>query len=100
MKRVPLKKVPLVTPTGEDSELDYLLYLEIAIKNPLNGQNADIEENRKSIRLLDALEKAEEDGVDMEDADYEYLCTKVKALRFNWIDPAFVQFVEDVTEIE
>ncbi len=97
MKHIVFKKFPLVTPAGQKAELDYRSYIEVAIKNPLDGKLAGIEEMHKSLRLLNALEKATEEGCDFEDADYEYLCSKVKALKFTWVDPAFVQFIDDVT---
>jgi hypothetical protein len=97
MKKVLLKKIPLVAPGGEKGELDYRVYIEGGIKQPLDGKAVWIDEMRKSVRLLNALEKAwNKDSVEFEDADFDYLCLKIKAMKFNWVDRAFEQFVDDV----
>jgi hypothetical protein len=53
---------------------------------------------RSSIRILDALDKATDEGVDFEDTDFVYFVKKVQALKFAWADKAFIQFVDDVTK--
>jgi hypothetical protein len=99
MKSVALKKVPLVSPSGEKGELDYRVYSLLAIKQPLDGKSAGIDEMQKSIRLLNTMEQ-EGDVVEFEDADFDFFCIKVKNMRFTWVDPVFAQFVEDVTKGE
>jgi hypothetical protein len=47
---------------------------------------------------MDALEKANDKGVDLEDSDFAFMREKVLAMKFTWVDPAFVQFIEDVTK--
>jgi len=96
MKHVAFKTVPVVTPTGESGELNYRAYIELAVKQPLDGKSVGIEEMHKSVRLLDILEKSSSDGIDLEDADFAFLCAKIDALKFSWVDPAFEQFVNDV----
>ena len=101
MKRVFFKVVPITNPnSGEVGELDYRAYSEIAIRQPLDGKSAGIDEMHKSIRLLEALRNAKGDGVDFEDSDFDYFCLKVNAIKFNWVDPVFIEFVEDVTNAE
>jgi hypothetical protein len=100
MKHVVFKVVPIASPTKEPGELDYRAYMELAVKQPLDGKSIGVDEMHKSIRLLSALRDAKEDGVDFEDTDFDYLCAKMKALKFSWVDPAFEQFVSDVVNSE
>ncbi len=98
MKHVIFKIVPLINLRGEKIKFSYRDYLLSAVVLPMDGRSADIDETRRSIRLLEVLEKTEKTapGVDFEDADYEFLCQKVKAMRFQWNDRVFVNFVDDV----
>ncbi len=98
MKHIAFKTLPITNPAGQTGELNYRDYIELAIKSPIDQKSVGIEEMHKSIRLLNILEEADRDGVDFEDADHEYLCQKVNALGFKWVDPAFEQFVNDVTK--
>ena len=98
MKHIAFKTVPLTTPTGGAGELDYRAYVEFAVKQPIDGKSVGIDEMHKSVRLLNVLAKAGKDGASFEDADFDFFCAKIKAMRFNWVDPAFEQFVEDVTK--
>ena len=100
MKHVTFKTVPVVDPTGAGGELDYRAYIALAVKQPLDGKAIGIDEMHKSVRLLNILEAATEKGADFEDADFDFLCAKVKALKFSWVDSAFSQFVDDVTKGE
>ena len=99
MKRIPLKKIPVTTPDGKEDILDYKTMLELIVRNPGDPtkHGMDITEIRGSLRVLDALEKAEEDWVDFEDADYNFLAGKVREARFGMVHLAIVQFVDDVT---
>jgi hypothetical protein len=98
MKQIPLKKVAMILPTGKESSLDYRLQL-IAImqapKDPKRG--AEIEEIHKSLRVINVLDKAEgAEFVELEDADFDYMLSKLSTVRFNFVSPAFSQFVEDM----
>jgi hypothetical protein len=98
MKRIPLKVTEAVDPHGNKVPVDYRAYLRMAISVPSDPrQGIGIDEMRKSMRVLDALDKAPADHCNIEDADYEFLLTKVKASQFNFVHKAFVDFVEDVT---
>jgi len=98
MKRIPLKKVPVSRSDGSEAVLDYKEQLEFIVKVPRDAKvGMDINEIRGALRVLEALEKAEEDWVDFEDADYNFLMEKVRVARFGIVHPAIVQFVDDVT---
>ena len=90
----------MTRPDGTEIVLGYWAQLQSTMRMPSNPQaGADIEEIRKSIRIIDVLEKAGQDAkvVEFEDADYEFLITKVSAAKYTFADPAIVQFVDDVT---
>ncbi len=91
MKKVPLKVVDIDT-----GALDYKKELIIIFRSPTDPKaGADIEEMRRSIRVLDALDKAS-DTLELEDADYNYLKERVNRARFGMVHPAIVQFVDDM----
>jgi hypothetical protein len=103
MKTIPLKSVQMLKPNGEEITLDYWAQLQSTMRQPMNvQQGADVEELRKSIRILDALDKAGKDAdfLELEDTDHEYLVTKVSATKFTFVAPELVQFVDDVTIVE
>jgi hypothetical protein len=103
MKRIPLKSVQMTTPDGKEMELNYWAQLQMTMRTPMNvQQGADVEEIRKSIRILDALDKIDRDAefLELEDSDHEYLVTKVSATKFTFVAPELVQFVDDVTIVE
>ena len=98
MKHIAFKKVDLVNPkTLEKGEFDYREMLKALVHNPMDGKSLDIDEVRSSIRLLDALEKGNEEGADLEDADFAFLVKKIQSIKFTWADPVFINFVDDVT---
>jgi hypothetical protein len=93
MKKITLKELPGDT-TSETFK--YSVILEEAIRRPLNPQaGLTIEEMRQSIRVLDALESA--NGVlELEDADYQHLRSKLDAMQWVRVDRRIIQLVDDV----
>jgi hypothetical protein len=93
-----VKSIPLKTLPGDKSmaELSYAQILAEVVRRPLNSQaGASIEEMRQSIRVLDELETS--NGVlELEDADYEHLKSKILAMPWGVIDRRIVQLVDDV----
>ena len=88
-------------PAGSDgydaNRIDYRAIIENAIRIPLDRQaGASIDEMRKGIRILDALDAAKDDIIGLEDADWEFL--KAKLERFPWAgtDRRFLRFYDDV----
>ena len=99
MKHIPLglSAAPL---HGTETRLSYKSQLEQILRSPANPQaGADYDEIRRSIRILDALEK-EDHVLVLEDADYEYLRERVLGTKWPLIDLVVLQFVEDVTSIK
>jgi len=93
MKRIPLR-------TLDDEQTGTLRWSEMirtVVRQPQDKQSgASIDEIRKGIRVLDALDHA--NGVlELEDADWEHLKTKVIAMRWGVIDPRLVTFYDDIT---
>jgi hypothetical protein len=77
-------------------DLSYRDILKEVVRRPLDPQRgADIAEMRQSIRLLDALELGN-GTLELEDADYQVLVEKVKAMRWNVIDARLVGLIDEV----
>ena len=99
MKSVLLKVVEV----NEETKLDYKNELRTILITPEDRQaGANIDEMRRAIRVLDALDALDEDAdvLELEDADYEYLKGRVQNARFGMVHPAIVQFIDDVSTIE
>lgn len=98
MKHVPLKVVEVTLPDGRTDTLDWKQQLQLIIRQPMNKQQGmDLDEIRKSLRVIEALENSNEKGCDLEDADYDYLVQKVSAARFGAATPQLLEFLEAVT---
>jgi hypothetical protein len=101
MKRIQLRTIPddrfsSGTPEYETNRLDWAEVIRQIIRRPLNPQQgADIEEMRKGIRVLDALEAADQ-VLELEDADWEHLKQKTEAMQWAFVDRRIVTFVEDI----
>ena len=103
MKRIALLSVPdprfpsPSDPGYENNRVDYRNLIEGAVRVPLDPQKgADIAEMRKGIRILDALDQARDDVLALEDADWEFLKTKVEKMPWNVTDRRFIQFYDDI----
>jgi hypothetical protein len=101
MKRITLRVVADArftpgTPDYAANTLDWSEAIRQVLRRPLDPQKgADIEEMRRSIHVLDALDAA--DGtLDLEDADWEHLCQKVRAMQWAFVDRRIVQLIDDV----
>lgn len=105
MKHITFKVVEdIVNPEGTTVAFSYRDVIERAIKTPMDikmGMGMPVDELRKSIRLLDALEKGNELGMDLEDADFAYFKEKIQGVvRFNFTHRAFEQFFTDVLDLD
>lgn len=93
MKTLELK----ILSDSDNFKLDYHSQLLACVRAPMGERGMDIEEMRKSIRVMDVLEKSESGKwIDLEDADYEHLKQKVGAMRWTMAHRFIVQFVDDV----
>jgi hypothetical protein len=96
MKQIQLKTVDMEI-QGVNRQLSYKGELQTIFRSPADmTKGANVEEMRRSIRILDALDKST-DVLELEDADYDYLKSRVPNARFGLVDPAIVQFIDDVT---
>jgi hypothetical protein len=102
VKRIALLSVPdprfsVGMPEYEPNRVDYRDIIENAIRIPLDRQSgATIDEMRKGIRILDALDAAQQDVLSLEDADWEFLKSKVERFPWGGTDRRFVQFYDDI----
>lgn len=104
MKRIKLLSLPEPKlrpsdPSYEAQRVDYRSLVEQAVRIPLDRQNgASIDEMRKGIRILDALERASAEVLELEDADWEFLKTKVERMPWALVDRRFIQFHDDIMQ--
>jgi len=98
VKRIPLKMLPDPrAPDDPAQAVDYRSVIEQAIRVPLDRQGgATIDEMRRGIRVLDALDAASNGTLELEDADWEHLKTKVERMPWAMVDRRFLQFSDDV----
>ena len=102
MKRIALlslpdPRFPLGDPNYEINRVDYAAVIEQAVRIPFDRQTgATIDEMRKGIRVLDALDARVGDTMQLEDADWEYLKQKVERMPWAVVDRRFIQFYDDV----
>lgn len=95
MKRVPLKV--LASSEEPADRIDYASIIKQVIRRPLNAQTgADIEELRRGIRVLDALDKCDSDALVLEDSDWQHLADKTRAMPWGVVDRRVLEFVDDV----
>jgi hypothetical protein len=97
MKTIALKKIAIVLPDGSAGVLDYAEQIRGIVSAPGEGQRGlSVDEIRNSMRVLDALDKAQDSELNLEDNDYNYMIGKVNAARFGFASADILQFVEDV----
>jgi len=93
-----VKYIPLRAESDpEGGTLDWRDISRQVIRRPLDMQKgADVDEMRKGIRLLDAIDAAEGDWLALEDADWEHL--KEKVLKFAWgvVARPALRYIDDV----
>lgn len=95
MKTIPLKTVDVLL-DGKPTRISYRAQLREILRVPTDPRGADLEEVRRSLRVLDALDK-ESIVLELEDADFEYMAKRVRGARWQVIDPFVLAFIEDVT---
>jgi|SRR5215467_9802851 len=101
MKKIPLKSLPDPrAPDDPQQTVEYRSVIEQAIRIPLDRQGgATIDEMRKGIRVLDALDAA--DGqLQLEDADWEFLKQKVEHMPWAAVDRRFLEFHDDIANAD
>ena len=105
MKRILLRTIPddRFPPGSPDYLINVLSYSEAVrqvIRRPLDPQKgADIEEIRKGIRVLDAVDKADKSNantLELEDADWEHLRDKTNAMQWAFVDRRVLEFIDAV----
>jgi hypothetical protein len=76
--------------------IDYAVVIKEIIRRPLNPQQgADILELRLGIKVLDALDRADE-VLELEETEWQHLKDKTLNMQWNVIDERIVKFVDDI----
>lgn len=93
MKSIELKTVELDV-LGTKEDFSYRDMLRVLMETPENPQKgAQIDEMRKSLRVLEILD-TENKTIELEDADFIYLCNRVKNATFIANNKVFIDFVD------
>jgi len=101
MKRIPMRTVPDPTfpPGSPEFQQNLIVYADVirqVIRRPLDpSKGADVEEMRKGIRVLDAVDRAGQ-VLELEDADWEHLKAKTAAMQWAIIDRRILTFCDEV----
>lgn len=101
MKRIQLRvladdRFPPGTSEFASNVLSWAEAIRQVIRRPLDPQvGADIEEIRRGIRVLDALDRAGP-VLELEDADWDHLRAKTDAMQWGFIDRRIAIFIDDV----
>jgi hypothetical protein len=99
VKKIQLKTVDMEV-QGVTRQFSYQKELQTIFRTPADiSKGAMVEEMRRSIRILDALDKST-DMLELEDADFEYLKSRVPNAKFSIVHPVIVKFVDDVTNVQ
>jgi hypothetical protein len=104
MKRILLRTVPddKWIPGTEEYRANTLSYddaIRQIIRKPTDPQKgADLEEIRHGVRILDALDAAKDNVVELEDADWNHLKDKTLSMQWAFVDKRILDLVEAVTE--
>ena len=99
MKTIQLK---ILSTDDPQEKIDYKEVVEMIAKSPNTDTNGrpvglSIDEVRKGVRLLKAVEAAKEE-LSLEDADYNYLLTKAKSFKWAKSSENIVQFMDDLQD--
>lgn len=86
MKTIPLKS---------ESGVEYAPHLKQLVAAPPNDNGFGLQEMRQAIRVLDILD-TDMDTVDLEDADYNYLKTRIEKARFKFAHKDILCMVDDI----
>lgn len=79
---------------AEADRVDYIACIRQVVRAPLNPMaGVGLEEMEKGLRVLKALDgKKLWDVLELEDADWQHLCEKVRAARWSVVDERLVRF--------
>jgi hypothetical protein len=100
MKYIELKEA--TTRKGENVRLNYAQQIELIVGEAMDGANGqrqgfDRDTNRKALRVLDALDEQKDGGMlALEDADHQFLVTRVNAFIWPFADRAFEDFCAEI----
>ena len=83
----------------KSGKFNYSELIRAIIQSPTNPQQGlTVEDVRKAVRVLDALDIAK-DKLELEDADYEVLKTKVENFKFGIAHKNIVTFIDDILAV-
>lgn len=96
-----MRRIPLRTVEASDGSavIDYADAIRQVIRQPLDQQRGvGIEEMRRGIRILDALDAPYGNDLNLEDADWDHLAAKVRAMQWGMVDRHLLEFIDAVLD--
>jgi hypothetical protein len=86
----------------QGKDLSYLQVIQDILRTPQNPQvGVQIDEMRKSVRVLNELETLKDNDIlILAAADYEYLKERVTGFKFTLADKALLEFVDYIASIK
>jgi hypothetical protein len=100
MKYIELKEV--TTRKGENVRLNYAQQIELIVGEAIENasgqrQGFDRDTNRRALRILDRLEELNGSPIlALEDADHQFLLTRVNGFIWPFADRAFEAFCDEI----
>lgn len=99
MKTIELRSSPFVF-QGQSDRFYYRDAIQLLMEAPADPQKgAGIAEIRSSLRILDALEKADGTLV-LEDSDFDYLYRRILDMKFTGAHKVFAEFVDYFEQVK
>jgi hypothetical protein len=97
MKRIVLRVLPdPQMPNVPQAEIRSAEVIRNVVRQPLDKQKgADIEEMRRGIHILDALDSATT-LLELDEGDYDHLKEKLLAMQWGVVDKRLLQIIDDV----
>jgi hypothetical protein len=96
MKRIPLR---MLTADPPEQPLFSLEVIRQIVRKPLDpNKGADIEEMRRGIHVLDAVDRSRDQVLELEDADWEHLVLKTRSMQWAVIDRRLLTIIDDILE--
>lgn len=92
-----MKTIALKTIEADGVKISYAAQIMEIVKFPQDGKSADLDEVRRSLRIMNALDGADKELV-LEDADYVYLRERIISARWPIANKVILEFVDDLTK--
>jgi hypothetical protein len=91
-----MKTIKLKTLKHQDVDMPYADMIKGVVNGVDPREGVTVDDMKKRLRIVTALENAKGDTLKLEDADYDLLAQKVRANKWAMVSPAIVEFCDDI----